>query len=314
MKQYVNDAHDWQEWEKVHALPSMEDVHVLCIDAIRAHSVASVLILLPALTSTFSSTTGLNYFQRNRQNHNQTVVVWPIRRAVHCILSTYLFDFQSTIGDLLEHFKRNTSNDRRMTLLYASLETTCVHLHNTFGWSSSLIGEEEDEEEEESQVTKMCVGYIFWDHATIIDATTKTKLNKVLEGRSRCDVQHDAWCALELLSCSLPEMVFEIFVEQCVWDKYIKESVDVNVCRAAIALCGHMGRIALDRCDQDDGGIGPEEAGVQNPFVYPDGEARQGIVLRGTEIVKKLQCFVEQNDGFADVVKQTSRLLHTGTF
>jgi hypothetical protein len=299
---------------------NVSDLHALCIDSIRIHNMASILILLQTFTN--------EYFYKNNTTNDD---IWPIKEAVHCIFTIYMIDFSCNILDSL-NYANDTSHNRMLSILSKSLEQVSNYLYNVCGWSSSLIGGIDDdnesdgisdggavkEEEEFVQTTKMCVGYIFWDHPQLMVK------KKIWNGRKRYDIQHDAWCALELLSCTLPEFVFEILIEKCIWNKYIEKpqnvgngsgsgsggssscsssssssssssdgsDVDIKVYGAALALCGRIGKIALDHSWNNDETINAGELdNITNPFICTDENARKRIVLQALKLVQKLRSY-----------------------
>jgi hypothetical protein len=333
----------------------LELVHALCIDVLRSHNIASVLILVPALlehVTYFQTRQVKNCGNKNddsdgdrdsdsdsdsdvpndRSKDTKTKVIWPLRDVTRIVLTNYLLEMNSILGYERDSTQEGTMGRITLDLLDVVIQQAMRHLHEKCGWSSSLLlnwmdfnartGEQgEQEDKEDIFVVGMLIRLIFWDQFI----QCKGQQNEWY-GRSRSSVQKDAWCALELLSSLLPELIFEHIIDHCVWDKYVINSTVGNgdsvglvgrgtsgeqkrhVQRAAIALCGDLGRTALECCTR----VTSESKGGTYPFVYPDEDERGQIVQRASLMGEAL-CNLSQagtlDDSCSSVVQGVLRLL-----
>ena len=225
-----------------------------------------------------------------------------------------------------------------MVILSRTMREVSKHLYIHCGWSSLHCfqeeGEEEGEEEggeeggeegeEEMRLAEMLVRLIFWD--SLPPAALGQNKNGQKIGwykRPRPSAQQDAWLSLELLSTSLPESVFEMIVERCLWPRYVtgemgggiggsggdssdksnevgaaaeREMKRGSVRRAAVAMCGNLAVRALERCqelDADDAScmVDAEITNTRRRLVlsYPDVHEKKELVRRACVLVERMK-------------------------
>ena len=349
-------------------------LHVLCMDVIRAHNVASVLLLLPALEKHegyfFSSKKEQeqedkkeqekeqekvqekeqekeqdpekdpkekNENKKKKMKHkaNNTSVIWPLKEVIQIILTDYLFETSSIIDRLQDTVETETIGLHMMNELGIRLQNVGQHLHSTCGWSASLSMSSTEEEQEESDnarnnVIDMLIRFIFWDRLPALKGAKKNEWH----GRPRSSIQQDAWCAVELLASTLPNLVFESIINPFIWKYYIvqngggggsggsatkkkKEEIGHGskgqIQHAAIALCGDIAKHALIYCIKLKSKN--EELKNIHPFEYLDLDARNDCKAHARRMIRDLNNATSKglledmcNDVVVSVVDMTEQM------